>query len=372
VGNLDATQQEALVDGLQRDAQLLKQRSTQLSAQATAEERAGLKEQAALTTQRAEKTAVSSSSASNLADVIVGKTDELTHPDIAYEQVVTKLNPALPTCGSSLSWRGPTTALYWQESLDKFLASYSWILKSVGRVEQQKHTWAPVHGQLVQISAWEYIGTAFLFGSTTVVTANHVIDGRYNSVDRTIDSQSPIRVNFGAEHACPETNAAPTANVVRVIDSDPSGDIATLQISKVDGIRPLEAPSDPTTKTNDAIMVVGYPGKDLRATRDLVLSVLAVDDAQDQDSDVKRLQPGEILDATHCVSLADFQLGHNASTLGNNSGSPIIRASDGKVIGVQTSGAEGACNYATLEGSVSKLKTAKAIRQVSVFAQIGR
>lgn len=284
-------------------------------------------------------------SVNDLLDYITAKTENLPRPDRSLEQLIRETNPALPICGRSVSWRGDT--VLWQSAIDRYSTTYGWVSEAVARVEQISYSYRMVEGKPAKIPIFEPIGTAFLVSPTRLVTAYHVVQNRYDEITGMPIPGRELRLNFGAEYKCQGTDNALITPVKAIPLNllDKSHDIAVLEIAEINARRPLELAAPKDLVLEETIFVVGFPGLDQAVDRDLLLSVMRVDAAGNAVFDVKRFEPGGI--ASVCSQLEDFELGHNATTFGNSSGSPIVRMKDGMVIGVQRAGLTKVCNYAT-------------------------
>jgi endonuclease G len=154
--------------------------------------------------------------------------------------------------------------------------------------------------------------------------------------------RSPIGVRYGAEIDFGETlerkpGAADPVAVTRVryLADDLSPDVAILEITG-NGLPSAFQLADEEAAEDDLVAVIGYPAFDTR------------NDAADQERyfrdlyDVKRYAPGRVMQALG----AGRVLTHDCTTLGGNSGSPLLRLSDGKVVGLHFSGRYGESNSA--------------------------
>lgn len=145
---------------------------------------------------------------------------------------------------------------------------------------------------------------------------------------------------------------------------DGNPDIAFLQVEKNFNL-PAPIPlSRKTIQDDDLIYVIGYPAKDSRndanAVREIFKNIF----------DVKRLQPGRILQATAKENGQEipFEFRHDCSTLGGNSGSVVVDLESGEAIGLHYSGETKKSNLAikaeVLLDRLSKLKI-----QIPVFIE---
>jgi Trypsin-like peptidase domain len=276
----------------------------------------------------------------------------IPEPDRVFEQIVTTTNPSLPVCGKTVSWTGDQ--LYWQQTIATFFQDDSAAVDAVGRVEEQRRSFIQKNGSFQEIYTNTPIGTAFVIRADLVVTAEHVVHNRYKTDGSLVDGEK-LQINFGAEYNCAASAASPTVNVLGVPAVDVMADLAILRVQPVTAT-PFPVSAGDDLHPHEPVVVIGYPGQDKSASRDLVMTVMRVDAKPDHvEFDIKRFQPGEILPNPPCSGVPPDNLGHDASTLGNNSGSPIIRVKDKSVVGVQNSGRELVCNYATVGSKLTTL-----------------
>lgn len=211
-------------------------------------------------------------------------------------------------------------------------------VRSVGRIEFINH-----------YQAWG--GTGWVVErpnsrSALVVTNRHVaaVVARNRADGRAVFMRSPsgapygAAINFSEEvgEAHGTSITAPMAKVEYLADLA-AADVALLrvEIAGFDLPDPLDL-SHRGAQRDQLVAVIGYPAYDSRNSHD------------DQDRyfrglyDVKRLAPGRILQPGGSA----LQLSHDCTTLGGNSGSPVISLDDGRVLGLHFSGRYGVANAA--------------------------
>ena len=121
-------------------------------------------------------------------------------------------------------------------------------------------------------------------------------------------------------------------------------DVAFLRITGQNLPSPLVLADDEAT-IDDLVALVGYPAHDPRNDADAMAKYFK------DLYDVKRYAPGRITQ-----SLAPgVALRHDCTTLGGNSGSPLIRLTDNKVVGLHYSGVFGQYNSAVGADSLRQL-----------------
>ena len=165
------------------------------------------------------------------------------------------------------------------------------------------------------------VGTGFLVGPTTLATNHHVVDVLTLGTDRIAPGQAVVK--FGQEFGVlPDPPEVPVV-AVRAVHSEL--DLALLTI-EADGppVPPL-VPRTTAAEVGAPIAAIGYPDKDDRNPRfvDLLFGTRL---------GVKRAAPGEV---TH-TRVGSFN--HDCTTLGGNSGSPIVSQDDAALIGVHADG----------------------------------
>lgn len=131
------------------------------------------------------------------------------------------------------------------------------------------------------------------------------------------------------------------------IADDLAADIALARIKAPHGLGlsplPLAAVDDPA-KNGDVIAICGYPARDSRN------NTLEMERYFQGLYDVKRFAPGYIIAPTGSQILS-----HDATSLGGNSGSPVIRLQDKKVVGLHFAGLYGVANSAVRAATLQKL-----------------
>ncbi|MFD9049438.1 trypsin-like serine peptidase [Streptomyces zaomyceticus] len=208
-------------------------------------------------------------------------------------------------------------------------------LTRVGRVEVTGHP------------SLDWIGTAFLVGPRAVMTNRHVAvefsrsgdgDGRW-----TFASGMSARIDPAEE--LPVEGAPPGAStpyeVTEVIGIHPDVDLAVLRVEpSTDGglPTPLAVAADaPASVPGRPVYVVGYPAWDGRRNEPESMRRIFMDVYN-----VKRLQPGAATEFTP----GGLVMKHDCSTLGGNSGSPVLDLTDHRVLGLHFGGRYGTGNFA--------------------------
>lgn len=186
-----------------------------------------------------------------------------------------------------------------------------------------------------------------------VVTNRHVaaLVARRTADGQGIFMRDPSQIRYGAsldfneEFGSLASEATPFTVVdVPYLADTTSPDVAFLRITGKNLPSPL-ALADSDAAVGDLVALVGYPAYDDR------------NDASDMARyfrdlyDVKRYAPGKILQAL----APGVALRYDCTSLGGNSGSPLIRLVDGKVVGLHYSGIYGRFNSAVGVGTLRDL-----------------
>lgn len=156
---------------------------------------------------------------------------------------------------------------------------------------------------------------------------------------------------------------ARVATVVEVVylAEDFAADMALLKVRKVDGEWNLPDPlplADAEAADKELVALVGYPAYDTRNDKTAMSRYFR------DLYDVKRFAPGRIIKVA-----ANSVLSHDCTSLGGNSGSPLISLDQKKVVGLHFSGVYGVGNSAVGVTTIKKLKSGTL---VSVEAAIAK
>lgn len=176
-------------------------------------------------------------------------------------------------------------------------------------------------GRLDRAAGSEHCGTGFLVAPNLVLTNAHVLRELAYGTHHLSDGQAVIRFKLEAE-AEGSFEPHPIRRVRRV---HPTADLALLELDPIDNRPVFEFATEPP-QVGQSIVVVGFPGQDIGRNPYFVPLLFQ------NRFGLKRAAPG--------VLLASYptQLTHDASTLGGNSGSPVLAISSGRVVGVHSSG----------------------------------
>jgi S1-C subfamily serine protease len=204
------------------------------------------------------------------------------------------------------------------------------VIARAGRVEVNGHV------------SLDWLGTGFLVGPTTLMTNRHVAR---EFCSRAADSWTfrpgmTTRIDFLEELGSTATLEFEITETIGIHDRH---DLALLRVEMAssDGHvlpdpLPVAATEPPDLFERD-VYVVGYPAWDSRRNEPEPIRRLFTDIYN-----VKRLQPGRAVGFSTAYSAVQ----HDCSTLGGNSGSPVVDLETHQVIGLHFGGRYGVGNYA--------------------------
>lgn len=194
------------------------------------------------------------------------------------------------------------------------------ILPSVGRVDLENHHTYP------------WCGTAFLIGDGVLMTNKHVasIFASQRGREWVFTPGVKAKVDYREEYQRDKPNEF---KIDKVLGVHPTYDLALLHTSMTSGKKKapaiLKLASKAPKATKDAdVAVIGYPAFDSRNGRTEQIDIFK------NIFNVKRLQPGKSMGLSQTPQI----LGHDASTLGGNSGSCVIDLETGNVIALHFGG----------------------------------
>lgn len=167
------------------------------------------------------------------------------------------------------------------------------------------------------------VGTGFLISDEVLVTNRHVLHDLAFGAEAIDEGQAVVSFQQEYDDAVDE-GPIPVVSVVAV---HPRLDIALLRVRQesVRPRRPLVLAQDPVAPAAQ-VAVVGYPADDSARNPSFVSAVFQ------GIFEVKRGAPGEIL------GVDGDSISHDCSTLGGNSGSPVLALDTAAVVGVHSGG----------------------------------
>lgn len=214
------------------------------------------------------------------------------------------------------------------------------VIPSIGRVEVNNNP------------DYLWVGTGWLVAEDILVTNRHVArefarQGREGFVFRAGLNGGPQvpRIDFLEEYGSAQSLEF-TVDSVLWIATPSEPDVAFLRIRK-SAFGPSLPPPIPLAEyaeEDEFVATVGYPAKDDRVP-DQALVRRYFGDVYEK----KRLSPGQVISAQ-----AD-DLKHDCSTLGGNSGSPVVSLTTGKAIGLHYAGTFLVANHAVPAPLISEL-----------------
>jgi S1-C subfamily serine protease len=167
------------------------------------------------------------------------------------------------------------------------------------------------------------IGTGFLVADGLLVTNRHVLDELSRGTFELERGQAVVR--FGYEFF--STEEEPAVDIVGVEAVHPTLDIALLRLGEahfLTGRKPLRLATE-GVEERQAVVAVGYPLNDGR--NPLFISAIF-----GNRFGVKRSAPGVV------TGVRADSFFHDCSTLGGNSGSPLLSMSDASLVGLHREG----------------------------------
>ncbi|GAB5447485.1 DNA/RNA non-specific endonuclease [Gymnodinialimonas sp.] len=240
---------------------------------------------------------------------------------------------------------------------DKIVRNEIWG-QSVGRVEFLNHpmTWG---------------GTAWVVkketgGTFLVVTNRHVAAevARRNAKGEGVFMRSPFTmVRYGAEvDFNEEVGALPSDARLAVIErftylaDDHSADVAIGRVRVSGGIALEPLPlADTDPEVEETVAVIGYPAFDSRNDK------TEMEQYFNSIYNVKRFSPGQMMSTQPGVTLS-----HDCTTLGGNSGSPLLSLDRDAVVGVHFAGQYGVANSAVRVSTLKSLLAGERPTQIMI------
>lgn len=178
-------------------------------------------------------------------------------------------------------------------------------------------------GRIERVSDKQTIGTGFMVGPNLLATNRHVLDDLSHGAYALQKGQA--EVFFKSEwNVVPDEPPVPITGVAAF---STTADISLLQLEERDSLKgrsPLRTASVPA-QASLSVAAIGYPSEDPR-------SPMFTGTIFGKRWNVKRVAPGEI------TSLAPKTIFHDCSTLGGNSGSPVVSMESCEVVGLHREG----------------------------------
>jgi V8-like Glu-specific endopeptidase len=180
---------------------------------------------------------------------------------------------------------------------------------------------------------FDWLGTGFLAGADSVITNRHVAMEFSRNTGGTWSFRAPMaaRIDFREELGGEDPMEF---KVIEIVGIHEDHDMAILRVEPTAGTTSLPDPlpvskAAPSSLGGHQVYVIGYPAWDGRRNDpEPMLRIFS------NIFNVKRLQPGEISGE----AVASFEFFHDCSTLGGNSGSPVLDLETHKVVGLHFGG----------------------------------
>ena len=249
--------------------------------------------------------------------------------ELAFETIVVREGrPVLLVENNDYRLEGPESEV-WKERLQssgvrKAIRS---VIPAIGRIEVANHP------------SYTWVGTGWLADDDVIVTNRHVAElFAVRSGERFVfrkgwpdpASRMAARVDFLKELNSTNVNEFVVLDILHIED-DFGPDLAFLKINKKSpsgaGLTGKLRFATSPGQDKQFVTTIGYPAADSRVPdQDLVRKLFG------DVYNVKRMAPGQLLKPRDGLVL------HDCSTLGGNSGSPIVDLSSGEAIGLHFSG----------------------------------
>jgi len=227
----------------------------------------------------------------------------------------------------------------WSQRLNPHLPRIGAAIPSVGRVELLRHP------------DFEWVGTAWVIAEDVLVTNRHVAmvfaerQGNRFAFKRGVGGDVvAVRVDFREEYSRPEELEIEVTDVVFI--AEPGSlhpDMALLKVAAGSNLPEPLPLSREEPREGMLVGVVGYPARDSRNSGPEMARIF------ENIFDVKRFAPGFL------TAAAASELQHDCTTLGGNSGSPVVNLETGEAVGLHFAGRFRVANYAAPAGVVQRV-----------------
>ena len=237
---------------------------------------------------------------------------------------------------------GPDSTV-WKERLFEKSSILDKVIPAIGRIEVNRN------------AVYKWVGTGWLVDHNIIITNRHVAQVFCNNKDKFTfkagypDGLQSSQIDFLEESSRNVNLEYEIENVIWMSENtqnDP--DVAFLKIKIKPGGPALPKPLvlAEQIREGEVVVTIGYPARDPNIPdQDLVLRIFG------NVYDKKRLAPGEI------TSIDGTTIRHDCSTLGGNSGSPVIVLNTGEVAGLHFAGLYMKENYAVPASKIKQLLT---------------
>ncbi|KAB2920650.1 MAG: trypsin-like peptidase domain-containing protein [Dechloromonas sp.] len=210
----------------------------------------------------------------------------------------------------------------WKNRLETGRSTIESAISAVGRIELKNH------------SDFEWVGTGWVVKDNIVVTNRHVAQefalkgtsGSFQFRRNYENKEIGARIDLREEYMQPEESEFKVVKILHIEDEE-GPDIAFLEVEFIGLNAPAPIKLAESTYAGAYVAAIGFPAWDGKRNDPAVMRQVFNDIY-----DVKRLQPGQI------VKVAENYITHDCSTLGGNSGSPVIDLSTGEAVGLHFAG----------------------------------
>lgn len=256
--------------------------------------------------------------AAGLSKVVTGRADDLTSDEQNGLEAIILLEgrPPLFVQNGDFVMVPPEWTI-----LDDHRAAIRQNIARVGRIEVEGHP------------DFAWLGTGFLAGPDAIITNRHVA-AEFAAADGpgwTFQAGMSARLDFNEEHGALAPREFAITGIIGIHDQH---DLAVLRVEPSGGSGNLPDPlvvasAPPGGVVGRKVYVIGYPAWDGRRNDPAQMRQLFANTF-----DVKRLQPGQITDWPGRGEV----IHHDCSTLGGNSGSPVVDLDTHQVVGLHFRG----------------------------------
>lgn len=245
----------------------------------------------------------------------------------ALEQAIRLQRPA-PWCRFGAVTPLPAEGNWLSEEWNRFQPRLLQSQGSIARLERVENS------QSDGSTGRSVFGTGFLVAPDLLMTAGHVVDALSFNTGR-LEKGQAVADFMGYKGV----GGTELFDILEVVALDREKDLGLLRIPAQnidDQKRPLLIPEPEFAAPDVAVCVIGYPLSDPRNPPGF-LAILFGDGFE-----IKRAAIGEI------TEVSETRFVHDCSTLGGNSGSPVLELNTGRVCGVHVSG-----SFLTRNGAVA-------------------
>lgn len=218
-------------------------------------------------------------------------------------------------------------AKIWQERLFKAAPLLHSRIKAIGRVEVSGHRY------------YDWVGTGWLVMPDIIVTNRHVAQEFTRHSGTVFDfavgrdgSQMSAHIDYLEEIG---SSASRTVRLIRVlhVEDDEGPDLAFFKVARDNAAEPI--PLQDKVRALQHVATIGYPARDSRIPDGDLMDRL-----YGNVYNKKRLAPGQLVDAAGDAMI------HDCTTLGGNSGSPVLDLDTGHAVAIHYAGRFLEANYA--------------------------